>query len=67
MAKSIGAKQKKGRGRPATGTDPMIGVRIGKELTAEIDVWAEANSVSRSEAIRRMIVQVLSASKKKGR
>jgi hypothetical protein len=57
MKKStISAKQKKQRpGRPATGVDPMIGLRAGKELTAAIDAWAKANSVSRSEAIRRLV------------
>jgi metal-responsive CopG/Arc/MetJ family transcriptional regulator len=43
----------------------MIGLRVGKELTAEIDAWAEANSVSRSEAIRRLVEQALGASKRK--
>jgi metal-responsive CopG/Arc/MetJ family transcriptional regulator len=43
----------------------MIGVRAGMELIAEIDKWAEANSVSRSEAIRRLVEQALSASRKK--
>jgi metal-responsive CopG/Arc/MetJ family transcriptional regulator len=43
----------------------MIGLRAGKQLTAEIDAWAEANSVSRSEAIRRLVEQALAASKKK--
>jgi hypothetical protein len=66
MAKStVSAKQKRRPGRPATGVDPMIGVRAGMELIAEIDKWAEANSVSRSEAIRRLVEQALSASRKK--
>jgi Ribbon-helix-helix protein, copG family len=56
MAKSIAAKPKKrGRGRPATGRDPMIGFRAGKDLTAKIDEWAKANDVERSEAMRRLI------------
>ncbi len=56
MAKSIADKPKKrGRGRPATGRDPMIGVRAGKELTVKIDKWAKANSTTRSEAIRQLI------------
>jgi len=33
----------------------MIGFRAGKELTAKIDAWAEANEIDRSEAIRRLI------------
>jgi predicted DNA-binding protein len=56
MSKSIADKPKKrGRGRPATGRDPMIGVRAGKELTAKIDKWAKTNSTTRSEAIRQLI------------
>jgi hypothetical protein len=57
MAKSIAAKpKKKGPGRPATGRDPMIGLRAGNELTAAIDKWARANGIdSRSEAIRRLV------------
>jgi len=27
----------------------MIGFRAGKELTAKIDAWAEANEIDRSE------------------
>ena len=58
MARSIPAKQKK-RGRPATGYDPMIGLRLAPDLTARVDDWAERQSVSRSEAIRQMIEQAL--------
>jgi Arc/MetJ-type ribon-helix-helix transcriptional regulator len=65
MAKSIAAKpKKKGPGRPATGRDPMIGLRAGKELTAAIDKWAKANRVeSRSEAIRQLVERALAAEK----
>jgi hypothetical protein len=56
MGKLISAKLKKpGRGRPATGRDPMIGLRAGKQLTAAIDAWAKRNGVTRSEAIRRLV------------
>jgi Ribbon-helix-helix protein, copG family len=54
MAKSISVKRKK-PGRPATGTEPLYGIRMGDQLMAEIERWAEANSVSRSEAIRRLV------------
>jgi hypothetical protein len=63
MAKSISVKRKK-RGRPATGTEPLYGVRIGDELMAEIMRWAENNGeVSRSEAIRLLIEIGLRAKK----
>jgi len=61
MAKSISVKRKKtsgqGRpGRPATGTDPLYGIRMDDDLIHQILDWAKANSVpSRSEAIRRLV------------
>lgn len=54
MAESISVKRKKA-GRPATGTDPLYGVRIGDTLMEQIMEWAEAQSASRSEAIRRLV------------
>jgi hypothetical protein len=74
MPKSISVKPKKTdaaepkkRGRPATGKDPLVGVRIPVELTAEIDAWAKQNGVSRSEAIRRMIEHVLNGERSRKR
>jgi hypothetical protein len=68
MTKSMGVKQKKRRGRPATGTDPIIGLRLSPEKTEQLDAWAAAEGLtSRSEAVRRMIDQVLGAGKKKAR
>jgi hypothetical protein len=59
-SRSISAKPKKrGPGRPATGRDPMIGLRLSKEETALLDKWAKANGCTRSEAIRAMIGFVL--------
>jgi hypothetical protein len=62
MAKSISVKRKKAAarvpgkpGRPATGTEPLYGVRIGDDLINQIMEWAVANDVSRSEAIRRLV------------
>jgi metal-responsive CopG/Arc/MetJ family transcriptional regulator len=67
MAKSIAVEPKK-RGRPATGRDPVIGLRLSPEKTEQLDAWAAAKGLtSRSEAVRLMIDQALSASKKKGR
>lgn len=54
MAKSISVKRKK-RGRPATGTEPLYGVRIADDLMKEIMDWAESHDLSRSEAIRRLV------------
>jgi hypothetical protein len=54
MAKSISVKRKK-VGRPATGTEPLYGVRITDALMTQIMNWASTNGATRSEAIRRLI------------
>lgn len=56
MAKSIRVKPKK-RGRPATGKDPFVGIRLPPALIAEIKKWGEKDNggLSRSEAIRRLV------------
>jgi Arc/MetJ-type ribon-helix-helix transcriptional regulator len=54
MVKSISVHQKK-RGRPATGRDPAITVRLPVALVSAIDRWGAKNSFSRSEAIRRLL------------
>jgi hypothetical protein len=55
MKKSIKVMPKKGRGRPATGKDPQVVIRMPKTLIEEADAWASANDVVRSEAIRRLV------------
>jgi hypothetical protein len=55
MAKLSAKRKKRGRGRPATGTDPMIGLRLPSEKIAKLDKWAKANGYSRSGAIRKLI------------
>jgi hypothetical protein len=67
MPKSTRVVPKK-RGRPFTGgRDPVTAIRLSAEMRAAIDAWAaqQADQPPRSEAIRRMIEQVLGASKKK--
>jgi hypothetical protein len=69
MPKSTRVIPKK-RGRPFTGgRDPVTAIRLSVEMRAEIDAWAakQEDKPPRSEAIRRMIEQVLSAGKKKPR
>ena len=56
MPKSISVHQKK-RGRPATGRDPAITVRLPIALVSAIDRWGASNSFSRSEAIRKLLEQ----------
>ena len=57
MKRTIAAKQKRGRGRPATGRDPMIGVRVSPELRKAVERWAGslADKPNLSQAIRRLI------------
>jgi hypothetical protein len=62
MTKSISVKRKK-VGRPATGTEPLYGVRMSDELMVRIESWAEEISVTRSEAIRRLVELGLKAKK----
>ena len=45
----------KKRGRPATGKDPQVVLRMPPELIAATDAWGEANDIGRSEAIRRLV------------
>jgi hypothetical protein len=65
MAKSITVTPKK-RGRPATGRDPFVGVRLPPALIAEIKKWAAKSNggISRSEAIRRLVEIGLRAPKR---
>lgn len=42
-------------GRPSIGVDEWLGVRVSPELMAEIDAWAEAHNVKRSEAARQLL------------
>jgi Arc/MetJ-type ribon-helix-helix transcriptional regulator len=63
MSKSIMVHHKKrGRGRPATGRDPAVTVRLPKPVIVEISKWCKANAIeSRSEAIRRLVEYGLAA------
>jgi hypothetical protein len=54
MAKSKSVKRKKA-GRPATGTEPLYGVRIADPLMKQIMDWAKTQGATRSEAIRRLV------------
>jgi predicted DNA-binding protein len=57
MAKSISVnrKKKRGRGRPATGRDPVIALRLPKETIAALDRWASGEGLTRSAAARQLI------------
>jgi hypothetical protein len=57
MKKSINDNRKKRRGRPATGTAPLVGVRMTEEFRAEIKGWAgkQSDRPSLAAAIRRLV------------
>jgi hypothetical protein len=56
MKKSIKVHQKK-PGRPATGRDPAVTVRLPKEVLGEVETWAvkQDGEPNRSQAIRRLV------------
>jgi hypothetical protein len=55
----MASTQIKQKGRPATGSDPLVGVRMPAELIAELDDWAAENALTRSDAVRKMVLQRL--------
>jgi hypothetical protein len=52
---------KKKRGRPATGRDPLVALRIPKYLTEALMTWAaqQPDHPGKSEAIRRILAYFL--------
>jgi hypothetical protein len=66
MAKSNKVVPKKGRGRPATGRDPVTAIRLSKRLRETVDKWAskQEDQPGRSEAIRRLVELGLTAKTK---
>jgi Arc/MetJ-type ribon-helix-helix transcriptional regulator len=61
----ISVKRKK-KGRPASGTDPLVATRMPPGLIRSIDDWAAAHADgSRSEAIRRLVELALKAAPSK--
>jgi Arc/MetJ-type ribon-helix-helix transcriptional regulator len=68
MAKSSSEKVTPKRpGRPATGRDPVLTVRLPMALRSTIESWAkqQEDRPSRSEAIRRLIEIALANKTKK--
>ena len=59
-------QKKRGPGRPATGQDPTMTVRLPMDLRSAIETWAkqQKDRPSRSEAIRRLIEIALAAKPK---
>lgn len=48
--------------RPSSGRDAVSAVKLSEGLTADVDAWAEAHDMVRSDAIRRLVELGLSAS-----
>jgi Arc/MetJ-type ribon-helix-helix transcriptional regulator len=57
----------KKRGRPATGQDPVLTVRLPPDIRLAIENWAkrQKDKPTRSEAIRRLIELALATRAKK--
>ena len=53
------SQQKKRPGRAATAGDPSVTVRLPEDMVRAIDRLAHRGSVSRSEALRRLVEQAL--------
>ena len=49
----------KKRGRPATGKDPLVALRLPAEMISAIDNAAKLEGISRSEKIRQLIGSAL--------
>ena len=62
-------RNQKRRGRPATGTNPSIGVRMSPETLERLDDWRrkQPDLPGRPEAIRRIVEKALAASEPKTR
>jgi hypothetical protein len=59
MTKSIKDIPKK-RGRPATGKDPLVGIRMPPDLISTLDTWAAKNDHTRAAAVRYFVEKGLS-------
>ena len=58
VPKRVFVKQKR-IGRPPTGVDPVVGVRLDSELLGLLDGWAAERNMDRSKAIRVLLNRIL--------
>ena len=63
MDKAINVDKKRGRGRPATGHDPMISARIPVDVLSKLDEWAAVNECTRSTAVALLLTKALDSDK----
>ena len=54
IPKSKGGKRP-GAGRPATGRDPVMTLRLPQQIIHDLEHWAKASGITRSHAARIMI------------
>src|SRR5436190_17071361 len=61
ISKSSWIMSSKRRGRPPTGINPVVGVRLPPRLLTKLDEWRlnSPNGVGRPEAIRRLLEHVI--------
>jgi hypothetical protein len=60
MDQSIAVHQKKrGRGRPATGRDPLLSARVPDAVRERVDRYAAEREITRSEAVRELLETAL--------
>ena len=64
MTKSISVDKNR-RGRPATGHDPAISVRLPERLILSIDEWSVAADLTRAEGVRNLLELGLAAAPRK--
>jgi metal-responsive CopG/Arc/MetJ family transcriptional regulator len=57
----------KKRGRPATGRDPHISIRLPTDILAAVERFAEAEELTRSEVIRVAVADYLKRSGRSSR
>jgi hypothetical protein len=66
-AESTKKVKPKKRGRPATGRDPIMALRMPPALREDVEDWAarQPDNPSRSEALRRLVEMALKMKKRR--
>jgi hypothetical protein len=58
--KSTAKKVKKRRGRPPTGSQPLVGVRLPQDAIDIIEELAQNQKVGRSVIVRQLVLKAIS-------
>lgn len=59
MSDAIGVHRKRKRGRPATGRDPLVSLRLPRDVLEKVEAIASGEGLSRSEVLRRAVTEWL--------